>query len=221
MRWTRIAVVGSVAAVLAGLAAGPALAQDRGLERLSERVTDDWTTWNPGGAPVSPAFVLAALEQGLSKGEVMDIVESQALGGPQTSATFSSRELLDYFTENPSEIPALLQAVRSVEGTPHSYAEYLAIGGQVGAYRSYGQRLQEAVLGIGEARIAYLVGTQRVQAVAQGLDPRLASSAQHVAAFLYGTPMGAWSPSGSQQAPSSRSQDLPTELGQLPTPGVG
>lgn len=145
MRWTRIAVVGSVAAVLAGLAAGPALAQDRGLERLSERLTDEWTTWNPGGAPASPAFVLAALERGLSKGEVMEIFESQALGGPQTSATFSSRELLDYFTENPGEIPALLDAVRSVQGAPHSYAEYLAIGGQVGAYRSYGQRLQEAV----------------------------------------------------------------------------
>jgi hypothetical protein len=221
MRWTRIVVVGSVAAVLAGLVAGPALAQDRGLERLSERLTDDWTTWNPGGAPVSPAFVLAALEQGLSKGEVMEILESQALGGPRTSATFSSRELLEYFTENPDEIASLLEAVRSVEGAPHSYAEHLAAGGPVGAYRSYGQQLQEAVLAIGEARIAYLVGAQRVQAIAQGLDPRLAASAQHVAAFLHGTPMRAGSSDGGRQAPSPGIEELLGGLGQLPAPGVG
>lgn len=111
--------------------------------------------------------------------------------------------------------------MRSVEGTPHSYAEYLAIGGQVGGYRSYGQRLQEAVLAIGEARVAYLTGTQRVQAIAGGLDPRLASSAQHVAAFLYGTQMRAGNSDGSRQAPPSGSEGLPGGLGQLPSAGIG
>ncbi len=160
MRGKRIIAVGAAAAVLGVMGAAPSLAQTAKEERLSQSVARDWEEWNPGGAPVSPQFVQAALAEGLTPKQVLQIFESQALGGPQTSATFSSPELLDHFTENPSLIPALLSAVESVRGAPTSYAEYLAEGGTPGAvYRSYNQLLQEAVLGLTGAREAYLSGT--------------------------------------------------------------
>ena len=56
--------------------------------------------------------------------------------------------------------------MRSVQGAPRSYAEYLAAGGTPGpAYRSYGQLLQEAVLAIAGARDAYLSGASSVPAL--------------------------------------------------------
>jgi hypothetical protein len=160
MRWNRIAGVALSVAMLGGLAAAPALAKDRNVDRIGTGIAREWETWNPGGAPVSPEFVTAALEQGLTAKQVLQIFTSQALGGAQTSATFSSPELLDHFTENPDLIPALLSAVESVRTAPRSYAEYLVGGGTPGAaYRSHNQLLQEAVLGITGAREAYLRGT--------------------------------------------------------------
>lgn len=145
-----------------------------------ENMANNWETWNPGGAPVSPEFIQAAMSQGLSKQQIKQIFKSQALGGPQTSSSFSSPELLNYFTQNPSFIGQLSQAVQGAQGQPKSYAEYLAAGGQPGGYRSYGQQLQESVLGIGGARDAFLAGTDRAKAIAAGLDPRKASSAYWV-----------------------------------------
>jgi hypothetical protein len=166
MRRSRILAVAVSIGVLGTLAAAPALAKGRDVERLGESVARDWVTWNPGGAPVSSAFVQAALRQGLTVDEVELILESQALAGPRTSGTFSSPELLGHFTASPDLIPALLSAVRSVQGAPHSYLEYLTGGGTPGAaYRSYDQLLQEEVLAIAGARDAYLSGVSTVPAL--------------------------------------------------------
>jgi hypothetical protein len=171
MRGKRIVVLAVSVAVLGTVAAAPALAQDRTvpaapaiapegeLARISRGLTRSWTEVNRGGAPVSEEFALAALRQGLTAAQVRQIFVSQALGGPRTSATFSSPELLLHFTRNPDLIPALLSAVESVRGAPASYAAYLEAGGTPGsAYRSYNQLLQEAVLEISGAREAYLSG---------------------------------------------------------------
>jgi len=146
---------------------------DVNLERVAETIARDWETWNPGGAPVSPDFALAALRQGLTRGDITRILESEALGGAITSPTGSSSERLDYFTQNPSRIPSLLEAVRSVEGAPTSYAEYLAAGGEPGAgYRSYGQLLGEAVLAIPGVREVHLDAVGKVEVPGFGIyDP--------------------------------------------------
>jgi len=99
----------------------------------AKKIAERWVEANRGGAPISPEFIAAALQQGLNPKEVKAILRSQALGGPRTSANYSSPELLDYFTANPDEIPGLLEAVRSVADAPATYAEYFAAGGEPGA----------------------------------------------------------------------------------------
>ena len=138
----------------------------------ARKIAERWVEANRGGAPISPEFIAAALQQGLNPKEVKAILRSQALGGPRTSANYSSPELLDYFTANPGEIPGLLEAVRSVSDAPATYAEHLAGGGEPGGYRAQNQLLQEGVLGIGGARDAYLAGTHRSLFAAEGNDPR-------------------------------------------------
>ena len=135
----------------------------RALERRAEKILENWSEVNRGGAPLSTEFIMAALQQGLTPQQIRTIARSQALGGPQTSGhgSYSSPELLDYFTANPGEIPALLAAVRSTRDVPRTYADYLAQGGVEGGYRAYNQVLQESVLGIGSARDAYLSGAGR------------------------------------------------------------
>ncbi len=159
MRGKRILAVGVSVAALGGLAAAPALAADPDVAKRSERIASEWRLWNPGGAPVSGAFVQAALDEGLTAREVEAILESQALHGAQTGPAFSSPELLRHFTRHPELIPALLSAVESVADAPRSYAQYLEAGGTPGAtYRSHGQLLQAAVLELSGARDAYLSG---------------------------------------------------------------
>lgn len=131
------------------------------MQRVAARLVQRYQELNQGGAPISEEFVLAALQQGLTAPEINSIARSQALGGPKTSESYSSTELLDYFTANPGEIRGLLNAVRSVRDVPRTYAEYLAQGGVPGGYRAYNQVLQEAVLGLGGAREAYLAGAGR------------------------------------------------------------
>ena len=139
----------------------------------AKRLARNWKELNRGGAPVSAEFVQAALDQGLTAQDVRMVLRAQALGGPRTSASYSSPELLDYFTANPGEITGLLEAVRSTRDAPANYAEYLARGGEPGGYRTQGQLLQEGVLGIGGAREAYLSGTHRAIYEAEGNNPNL------------------------------------------------
>lgn len=139
--------------------------------KQARRIAKAWRETQAGGAPISPEFVQAALDQGLGVQDIRAILRNQALGGPRTSGSYSSPELLDYFTANPADIPGLLEAVRSTRNAPESYAEYLAQGGEPGAYRSQNQLLQEAVLGIGGARQAYLAGTTRQMFIDAGNDP--------------------------------------------------
>ena len=137
----------------------------------AKKIAENYRENNRGGAPITPEFVAAALQQGLNVKQIRAIMRSQALGGPQTSASYSSAELVDYFTANPTEIQALLGAVRSTAEAPANYAEYLAGGGEPGGYRAQNQLLQEGVLGIGGAREAYLAGTSRQQFINEGNDP--------------------------------------------------
>jgi len=152
----------------------------------AQNIADEWETWNPGGAPVSAAFVQAALDQGYTPKDIAKLFKNQVLGGPQTGPSFSSPELLDYFTANPTEIGDLFAAIESVQGAPRTYADYLEAGGEPGGYRARNQLLQEAVLGIGGAREAYLAGTTRAKAIAAGMNPKLATNARAVAKFLEG-----------------------------------
>src|SRR3990167_9160130 len=137
----------------------------------AKKIAENYRENNRGGAPITPEFVAAALQQGLNVKQIRAIMRSQALGGPQTSASYSSAELVDYFTANPTEIQALLGAVRSTAEAPANYAEYLAGGGEPGGYRAQNQLLQEGVLAIGGAREAYLAGTSRQQFINEGNDP--------------------------------------------------
>ena len=150
MRALWILAVAALVGVIGALVAAPALAQERRVERLSESLATDWARWNPGGAPVSQDFVLVALRQGLRPVEVLEILDSQALEGAHTSGSYSSPELVHYFTQNPELIPELQQVVRS-------------IGPREPMDGSYDQRLQQAVFGIGDARQAYLDALGKVE----------------------------------------------------------
>src|SRR3990167_2152297 len=140
-------------------------------QKRAKKFVENYREINRGGAPISEEFVMAALQQGLDIKQVKAIVRSQALGGPQTSGSYSSSELLDYFTANPGEIQGLLDAVRTTHDAPANYAEYLAGGGEPGGYPARNQLLQEGVLAIGGGREAYLAGTSRQQFINEGNDP--------------------------------------------------
>jgi len=137
----------------------------------AQNIAANYKENNRGGAPVDPAFVLAALQQGLSPNDIRLILNSQALGGPVTGPAYSSTELLDYFTDNPGEISGILDAVKASADAPATYAEYLAGGGEVGGYQPQNHLLQQGVLAIGGAKDAYLAGTTKAKWVAEGNDP--------------------------------------------------
>jgi len=164
----------------------------RRLKQKAQNIVENYRENNMGGAPVDVAFALAALQQGLSPTDIRVILNSQALGGPQTSASYSSAELLDYFTDNPDQIAALLEAVKSTAGLPQDYGEYLAQGGEVGGYRSQDMLQQEAVFGIGGAKEAYFAGTTYQKWLAEGNDP----ARWYIEAYREGGPLAGGPNSG-------------------------
>ena len=145
-------------------------AQKKQAAKIYESLT---TGGKVAGAPFNEEFIAAALEQGLTPQQVKAIINSGALGGVTTTESFSSTELLDFFTENPDNIGALLEAVKANADLGYdNYAEYLAQGGEVGGYQSPNQLLQAAVFGIEGAKDAYVAGTNYAKYVAEGNDPR-------------------------------------------------
>jgi len=146
-------------------------AEAKKLKQKAQAISANYRENNRGGAPVDPAFVLAALQQGLTPNEVRIILNSQALGGPVTGPAYSSTELLEFFKENPENISSLLDAAKSAADAPENYGEYLAGGGVVGGYQSQNQMIQSAVFGIEGAKDAYLAGTTKQKWLDEGNDP--------------------------------------------------
>lgn len=132
--------------------------EEKKRHKQAVRIAENFGFAHNAGAPFSVEFIELALEQGLSPQQVKAILGSGALGGATTSGSFSSAEVLDFFTANPELIPQLYDVVEGVEGAPINYGEWLAAGSPGGTFYTPNQLIQQQLMEIPGYYAAYLSG---------------------------------------------------------------